>query len=232
MKYANNILHDKMIVSDGIPKVFRNLADYDKLDSETHYNDGWREIEEPIVEQNQLAVKLRFDYEKDKFVYSIIDKPQTILESELMAQAETKRAELLKAKVEEKIIAEAQTTMNDEDALASQSLFPFWEVGVYVEEKHKYQRIVGTEILLYKVNDGQSHTTQDDWKPESTPALFTRVGFEGEILVFVQPTGTQDAYMKDAIVWFPTLNSTKYKSKIDNNVWSPTAYPQGWEIVA
>ena len=26
-------------------------------------------------------------------------------------------------------------------------------------------------------------------------------------------------------------NGVHYKSTIDNNVWSPEAYPQGWEVV-
>lgn len=28
-----------------------------------------------------------------------------------------------------------------------------------------------------------------------------------------------------------SLNETVYKSKIDNNVWSPTYYPEGWEEI-
>ncbi|NBB81468.1 MAG: hypothetical protein GVY36_18845 [Verrucomicrobia bacterium] len=28
-----------------------------------------------------------------------------------------------------------------------------------------------------------------------------------------------------------TFDGTEYRSLIDNNVWSPTAYPQGWELV-
>lgn len=31
-------------------------------------------------------------------------------------------------------------------------------------------------------------------------------------------------------VWYPTLNSTLYRSKIDNNSWSPDEYANGWEI--
>lgn len=27
-----------------------------------------------------------------------------------------------------------------------------------------------------------------------------------------------------------TENGTAYRSKIDNNVWAPSAYPQGWEV--
>ena len=44
---------------------------------------------------------------------------------------------------------------------------------------------------------------------------------------FVQPTGAHDAYNTGDIV---NYNGTLYKSLIDGNVWSPEAYPQGWEV--
>lgn len=45
---------------------------------------------------------------------------------------------------------------------------------------------------------------------------------------FVQPTGAHDAYVKGATVIY---NGKTYKSVIDNNVWSPDTYPNGWEVV-
>ena len=45
---------------------------------------------------------------------------------------------------------------------------------------------------------------------------------------YVQPTGAHDAYkIGDKI----TYNGKKYTCKIDNCVWTPDAYPQGWEEV-
>lgn len=45
---------------------------------------------------------------------------------------------------------------------------------------------------------------------------------------FKQPTGAHDAYMKGATVVY---NGKTYKSIIDNNVWSPDTYPNGWEVI-
>lgn len=43
---------------------------------------------------------------------------------------------------------------------------------------------------------------------------------------FVQPTGAHDAYkIGDKI----TYKGKKYICKMDNCVWSPEVYPQGWE---
>lgn len=45
---------------------------------------------------------------------------------------------------------------------------------------------------------------------------------------FKQPTGAHNAYMSGDIV---NYNGKTYKSLIDNNVWSPDTYPNGWEVV-
>jgi len=52
----------------------------------------------------------------------------------------------------------------------------------------------------------------------------------GEIPVWKQPTGAQDAYNTGDRVHFPNIDSPVYRSKIDGNVWSPSAYPDAWEM--
>lgn len=45
---------------------------------------------------------------------------------------------------------------------------------------------------------------------------------------YKQPTGAHDAYhVGDKI----TYNGKKYICKLDNCVWTPDAYPAGWEVV-
>lgn len=44
---------------------------------------------------------------------------------------------------------------------------------------------------------------------------------------FVQPQGAHDAYMLDEVVLY---NDQIFVSVMDNNVYSPDAYPQGWKI--
>lgn len=51
---------------------------------------------------------------------------------------------------------------------------------------------------------------------------------EGGVPDFIQPTGAHDAYHTGDHVMF---NGVEYVSTIDNNVWSPEAYPAGWERV-
>ena len=51
---------------------------------------------------------------------------------------------------------------------------------------------------------------------------------EEEIPEYVQPTGAHDAYNTGDKVRY---NGKVYVCKMDNCVWSPDAYPAGWELV-
>lgn len=133
-----------------------------------------------------------------------------------------KRSELFKLR---ELIECASAMLPDEEAADGPALFPAWAVGK--------SYIVGDRICygekLYKVV--QAHTSQADWPPDVTPALFVEVAKPGEIPVWVQPTGAQDAYMTGDKVHYPDADSPVYESLIDNNVWSPEAYPTGWQLV-
>ena len=91
-------------------------------------------------------------------------------------------------------------------------------VDVYAEDGKLYRCV-------------QAHASQDGWEPDKTPALWTEVAKPGEIPVWRQPTGAQDAYNKGDKVHYPTADDPVYVSTIDANVWSPDDYPQGWEEV-
>jgi len=83
---------------------------------------------------------------------------------------------------------------------------------------------------LYKVI--QTHTSQSDWTPDATPALYQAIGLADDgVPIWSQPTGAHDAYNSGDIVWYPDKDGNKYKSLIDGNVWSPEAYPTAWEVL-
>ena len=116
-------------------------------------------------------------------------------------------------------IEKAATNLTDEDALQAVSLFPQWVV------EHTY--VVGERLqyknVLYRVV--QAHISQADWTPDITPAMFAVVSLD-EWPEFVQPTGAHDAYNKGDKV---TFEGKHYISLIDGNVYSPAAYPAGWQ---
>lgn len=75
----------------------------------------------------------------------------------------------------------------------------------------------------------QAHTSQEDWSPDKAVSLWKEIGNpEDEYPVWSQPIGAGDAYMIGDKV---TYKGEHYISLIDNNVWSPEAYPQGWDHV-
>lgn len=126
-----------------------------------------------------------------------------------------------RAKHLRKIIEQATTSLDDATALTAVELYPVWfpnvayEVGVRVQHGGTLYRCV------------QAHTSQEDWTPNVTHALWVVVSLD-EWPEFVQPTGAQDAYQTGDKV---TYNGKHYISLADNNVWSPDVYPTYWELM-
>lgn len=117
------------------------------------------------------------------------------------------------------IIEQASAALPDATALQGVQLFPMWETGLSVSSGQRYQY----NGVLYRVV--QDHTTQAEWTPDKTPALWVVVSLD-EWPEFVQPTGAHDAYNTGDKI---TFNGKHYVCKMDACTWSPTDYPAGWE---
>ena len=63
-------------------------------------------------------------------------------------------------------IEKAAASLDDNDAANAVALFPKWTIGIAVTVGERYQYA----DKLYKVV--QAHTTQADWTPDATPALW------------------------------------------------------------
>ena len=122
-----------------------------------------------------------------------------------------------KAKQLRQLIEQLAVTLDDETALTGVELFPAWEIGkaYAVNDRAQYN---GT---LYKCI--QAHTSQADWMPSATPALWKTVSVD-EYPEWVQPTGAHDAYnIGDKV----TYNGQHYVCTSNANVYAPDVY--GWE---
>ena len=131
-----------------------------------------------------------------------------------MAKSMVERARELRPIIE----AAAQAGLDDDTAITAVELFPAWAIGVAYA--------VGARInyggLLYKC--AQAHTSQADWTPDATPALWVRVDDPGEDWPeWRQPAGAHDAYEKGYKV---SHNEKHWISDVDGNVWEPGVY--GW----
>ena len=121
-----------------------------------------------------------------------------------------------KAKQLRKLIEQLAITLDDETALKGVELFPMWRIDIdyTVDDRVKHK---GT---LYKCV--QAHTSQENWTPDATPALWVIVTVE-EWPEWVQPAGSHDAYVKGSKV---THDGERWISDVDSNVWEPGVY--GW----
>lgn len=119
-------------------------------------------------------------------------------------------------------------SLGDEQAMEVATVYPKYEVGkaYKIDEMFIYGENGVGDPQLYRVV--QDHTSQADWTPDVTASLYTPIGLNAEgYPVWSQPTGSHDAYNTGDIVDY---NGVLYKSLIDGNVYSPDAYPQGWEV--
>ena len=118
------------------------------------------------------------------------------------------------------------STLADDAALEIATVYPAYVAGKAYKANDLLafgENSVG-DPQLYRVV--QDHTSQSDWEPSKTPALYTPIGLnDSGYPVWAQPTGAHDAYNIGDVVDY---NGTLYESTIDGNVWSPDTNPAGW----
>lgn len=118
-------------------------------------------------------------------------------------------------------------TMTEEESMQIADMYEAWEANkLYVLDKIvKYGLDIENKSQLYRIV--QEHTSQIDWTPEQTPALYKKIGFteEGHPL-WTQPLGAHDAYQTgDIVSWQEEL----WISTTNGNTWEPGVY--GWTIM-
>ena len=124
-----------------------------------------------------------------------------------------------KAKQLRQLIEQLAVTLDDETALTGVELFPMWAIGRAYAAGDRVQH--GGK--LYKCV--QAHTSQADWTPDATQALWVVVSIE-EFPEWVQPTGAHDAYnIGDKV----TYNGQHYVCTSNANVYATDVY--GWDLI-
>lgn len=122
-----------------------------------------------------------------------------------------------------KMLASSAADLSDEEALEVAALYPTWSsmIGKEVKAGERYWY----DDNLYKVI--QPHTVQEDWTPDSVPALFTVVSLE-EWPEIPEVITAESPWMKgDKGTW----KGKHYICQMDNCVWNPDTYPAAWSEV-
>lgn len=121
------------------------------------------------------------------------------------------------------LIEKSAQSLDDADALVAITLFPSWAANTAYTAGIKVRH----GGVLYSVL--QNHTSQNGWEPDTAPSLFAKVLIPDPSVIpeWKQPDST-NPYKKGDKVRF---DGKVYESLVDNNIWSPSAYPAGWQVV-
>ena len=112
------------------------------------------------------------------------------------------------------------------DLIAAEAQIPTWRQRDYsavpVGTPHKWQ---GQVYKLWQQHDA---TAQPDWSPDQAVSLWDicHTADPAAAKDYQAPQGSRGLYQTGECCLY---GGHVWKSKIDNNSWTPDAYPAGWE---
>ena len=116
-------------------------------------------------------------------------------------------------------------SLSDTDAAGYAEYFPQWSADSVAYKTGDRVQYGGK---LWKVSS--DHTSQENWNPSDAHSLFAEIlpGQSGTPIGEWKQPDASNTYSKGDKV---TYKGKAYESTIDNNSWSPEAYPQGWKEI-
>lgn len=219
-------INGKIKVYTKLPKNWKNFSGFENASPELLEQEGFFDVVEPTYDQElQRLGEIFFDETKKVFTYPIVNIPQKELDDRkscklenLDNQFDQNAAKRLLRKVAEPILTD-ETNLTEQDIEDVKMLYTQWrDNGV--------NYVIGDKVVytdkLYKVL--QNHTSQESWTPDAASSLFAKYRPSGSVEEWLQPDSTNPYMINDLVIF----KGKTYKSTIDNNVWSPTDYPEGW----
>lgn len=179
-----------------------------------------------VIEDLSLTDEQMARLEKVKNVESVglIAVEQYVLDGTLTEASPSMVEQLQKEDAREMMLKYVKVEeISAEELEQMKSMFKVYELDAF----YTVGEVINHDGQLYKII--QAHTSQSDWVPNTTPALYTKVVPPGAIPQWIQPTGAHDAYALGEKVLF---EGKTYESLISSNAYSPTAYPAGWKLTS
>lgn len=161
-------------------------------------NAPWSLIErEDVLDESGMPTGQTVDHERDMSEYSlsgdITDHRDGTVSIKMGKPTETENAvgtvvaltgeavTMARAAELRPMIEQASASLSDGEAAKSPELFPRWadHIGETVKPGDRRSDTDESGALhVYRVNKGQGHTTQDNWPPHSTPAVWTIINVD------------------------------------------------------
>ena len=135
-----------------------------------------------------------------------------------------KRSELkVKVKTFREKLETVSQTLPDDLAQYSVAMYPHWSESAHYTAGYRVQY----DGVVYKCL--QEHDSQTTWTPTDAHSLWAKVLVPSPDVIpdWEQPDSTNPYMTGDKVRY----NGKVYESLIDNNIWSPEAYPQGWQVI-
>lgn len=130
---------------------------------------------------------------------------------------------LEKARLQRKNIIASTASLDDETASKTPELFG--KMNYNGELIKAGTRINWNGVLKRAAVDLWDAIDND---PDNAPTLWEDIAYKEGYRIIPETITAGLAFSKDECGWW---NDILYRSLIDNNVWTPDAYPTGWEVV-
>lgn len=112
--------------------------------------------------------------------------------------------------------------------IAAEEQIPTWRQRDYTDVPIGTPYKYGDQV--YKLWQAHDATNQPDWTPDKAVSLWDicHTTDPTKAKPYVAPQGTRGMYQIDDVC---TEGGKLYRSTMENNVWEPSAYPQGWKTI-
>lgn len=212
-----------------IPSLWNDTIGYNYA-TDTHYEDGWRDLIVPEIDHAlQYLGELDFDEENDVVSYEVIEKTVEEIEQEILQEAKQNQQSTIQKLIEEKLISELQNEEDDEKIIENKDAYPIWEAnGELILLGTKLQAFnLNNELSIFRCNQDILATPQ--YEPRLAVYAFDEIVMGGDYPIWQQPQA-HNPYMIGDIVWYVNEGDTLYISTINNNVHAPGVVQGAWEI--
>lgn len=117
---------------------------------------------------------------------------------------------------------------DDTALIAAEEQIPTWRQRDYTDVPIGTPYKYGDQV--YKLWQAHDATNQPDWTPDKAVSLWDicHTTDPSKAKPYVAPQGTRGMYQTGEVC---TEGGIIYHSTINNNVWQPSAYPQGWKEI-